>query len=210
MSQLLIATHNPAKFEEFKELLKDYPVDLLSLKDLDITDKAPEEGETFEVNAVNKAKFYYQLSKLPTLADDSGLEIDVLNGWPGVTSRRIFTGSNKEATDEELINETLRRLQGKPLGQRTAHFTAVLALAVSADQVYIGHGQGLSGQIALAACRKRLKGYPFRSLFFVSKYNKMSAELSYDELKAAGSLQHRYQALQKLKPYLTGWNIAVL
>ncbi|MFZ5391540.1 MAG: non-canonical purine NTP pyrophosphatase [Patescibacteria group bacterium] len=201
MSRLLIATHNPAKFDEFAELLKVYSFDLVSLKDMAITDKAPEESQTFKDNALAKAKFYYQLSGLPTLADDSGLEIDVLDGWPGVNSRRIFEGSQKEASDQELISETLRRLQGVSWDKRTCHFAIATALVVSPDQIYTALGQGITGYIAEAACDKIIPGYPFRSLFFVSKYNKMSAELTYEQLETAG-FRHRSEIIKQLEPYL--------
>ncbi|MBU1039283.1 non-canonical purine NTP pyrophosphatase [Patescibacteria group bacterium] len=202
MPKLLIATHNPAKFNEFAELLKDYSFDLVSLKDMAITDKAPEDSKTFEANALSKAKFYYQLSGLPTLADDSGLEIDVLGGWPGVSSRRIFENSNKEATDDELISETLRRLQGVSWNKRTCHFAIATALVIKANQVHIAVAQGMTGYIAEATCSKRIVGYPFRSLFFVSKYNKMSAELSYQELAEAG-FRHRPEIIKQLDSYLS-------
>lgn len=201
MPKLLIATHNPAKFNEFAGLLSSYKLDLVSLKDLGIAAKAPEEADNFKDNAVVKAKFYYNLSRLPTLADDSGLEIDALHGWPGVGSRRIFGAANDEATDEELIQETLRRLQGVPWEKRTAHFSIAVALVLSQNKFYLAAGQGMTGYIGEAPTSTRIPGYPFRSLFYVSKYNKMSADLTYEELEQVG-FRHRPIVLEQLGLYL--------
>ncbi len=160
MSKLLIATHNPAKFNEFVHLLGNYKLDLVSLSDLSIKAKAPEEADNFKDNAMAKARFYYNLAQVPTLADDSGLEIDALDGWPGVSSRRIFGVDNHEATDEELIQETLRRLQGVPWEKRTAHFSIATALILSQDELYTAEGQGLAGYIGERPAITRIPGYP--------------------------------------------------
>jgi XTP/dITP diphosphohydrolase len=104
MKKLLIATHNPGKFKEYKILFKEIfnlPFNLISLNDLKIQRKVVEKGKNYEENAVLKAKFYSKLSKLPVLADDSGLEIEILDGWPGIKSRRKENG--KSASDKELI-----------------------------------------------------------------------------------------------------------
>ncbi|MBI5734038.1 MAG: non-canonical purine NTP pyrophosphatase [Candidatus Kerfeldbacteria bacterium] len=201
MSKLLIATHNPAKFNEFVELLSNYKLTLVSLKDLSIKAKAPEEADNFKDNALAKAKFYYNLAQLPTLADDSGLEIDALDGWPGASSRRIFGVDNHEATDEELIQETLRRLKDMPWEKRTAHFSIAVALVLNQAEFYVAEGQGLTGYIAAEPTTTRISGYPFRSLFYVSEYNKLSADLSSEERDEVG-FRHRPIMLDKLEPYL--------
>jgi len=88
MEKLLIATTNPGKFREYKILLQDLPLKMVSLRDLKIRKKPKEDGKTFRENAIKKAKFYSRLAQLPILADDGGLEIDYLKGEPGVKSRR--------------------------------------------------------------------------------------------------------------------------
>ena len=113
MKKLLIATHNPAKFSEIKYFLKDLPFKIVSLKDLKIKEDVKENGKTFKENAVKKAKHYGQKSGLLTIADDGGLEIDYLNGAPGIHSRRWING--KRAGDKELIKHTLKLLKGVPL-----------------------------------------------------------------------------------------------
>ena len=109
MKKLLIATTNPGKLAELSRFLSDIPITLVSLKDVGITDTIEEIGKTFEENAILKAKYYFQKSGLPTLADDGGAEIDALNGEPGVKTRRWIHG-DRDSTDNELVAYTLKRL----------------------------------------------------------------------------------------------------
>ncbi|CAN5690564.1 XTP/dITP diphosphatase [soil metagenome] len=130
--RLLIATGSRHKFEELSTLLDLPNTELVSLADLGLTDDSPEEAATFAENAAFKARWYAQLSGLPTLADDSGLEVDALDGRPGVRTRR-FAGEN--ATDEQNNVHLLRLLDGVPPDQRGARYRCVLALAeVGADR----------------------------------------------------------------------------
>ena len=124
--RLLIATHNSGKLSELTWLLGDVPFDLVSLADVGIHHQVDETGETFEQNAALKAETYARLSGLPTLADDSGLEVDALDGEPGVRSSR-YAGDN--ATDADRIAVLLRKLDNKPAGDRTARFRCVIAVA---------------------------------------------------------------------------------
>jgi len=119
MNKLLIATRNPAKLKRLHELLSNFKLELLTLNDLNIKESAPEVGEKFEEIAESKVRFYSNLSKLPTMSDDSGMEIDALNGWPGASTRRIFGPDKPEATDDELIAEILKRMDGIPYEKRT-------------------------------------------------------------------------------------------
>jgi XTP/dITP diphosphohydrolase len=129
--RLLIATGSRHKFEELSTLLDLPNTDLVSLADLGLADDAPEEAETFAENAAFKARWYAQLSGLPTLADDSGLEVDALDGRPGVRTRR-FAG--EDATDEQNNVHLLRLLDGIPSEQRGARYHCVLALAETAAE----------------------------------------------------------------------------
>ena len=128
MKTLVIATHNQGKLEEYQLIFKKVlsGVTLISLSELGITKKAEESGKTLEANAIQKASFYSRFTKLSTLADDGGLEIDYLDGEPGVQSRRW---PGYEASDEELIQMTLDKLQGVPPAKRGAQLRAVLALS---------------------------------------------------------------------------------
>lgn len=193
MMKLLIATNNPGKVLEYKEIFKEMApdIELVSLKDLGIKQKLEETGKTFEENAIQKAKFYYSLSGIPTLADDGGLEIDYLNGEPGAKSRRW---PGHEATDEELIQITLEKLKGVPLEQRGAQLRAVIGLIFPGDEkVYTFEGV-LRGRIAEKPIKLRMNGYPFRSLFIPAGSNKYLGEL--------GINAHRQQAVEKALPII--------
>ena len=129
MSQpkLLIATRNPGKVVEYRHLLRDVPVQLVSLDDLGIPDEVEETGETFRENAWLKAHTYSSLGGVLTLSDDSGLEVDALGGDPGVHSARY--GGNACNSDEERVNLLLSNLDGVPWEKRTAVFVASLPSA---------------------------------------------------------------------------------
>lgn len=200
MKELLIATTNPAKLREYKELLKNTKIKLVFLKELKIKNKAKENGRTFQENAIKKAKFYSELSGLPTLADDGGLEIDYLNGEPGLKSRRW---PGHEATDQELIDLALKKLKGVPWNKRKAQFRVVLALALPGRKIITFEGRKRG--IMLNKTRgKLIPGYPFRSLFYLPRYGKTFNQLSFkDEIR----IGHRRKPINKLIEFLKSkWN----
>ncbi|HUG47106.1 MAG TPA: non-canonical purine NTP pyrophosphatase [Candidatus Limnocylindria bacterium] len=124
--RLLIATGSEHKLAELRQLLDLPSTTLVSLAQHGLPDDAPEEGATFEKNATSKAAYYAVLSGLPTLADDSGLEVDWLGGRPGVRTRRY---AGESATDEENNTLLLRELGGVPAEERSARYRCVLVLA---------------------------------------------------------------------------------
>src|SRR6267154_4507378 len=126
MTRLLIATTNPAKLAEYQLLLRELPLEPVSLRDLGITDAPEESGATFLDNALIKARFYFERAGIATLADDGGLEIDALGGEPGVRSHRWLP--HGENSDRALVDEVIRRMQGVEPAQRTARIRAVAAL----------------------------------------------------------------------------------
>ena len=193
--KLLLATHNEGKAKELKEFLVDFGVEALSLNDLNINDDIEETGATFTENAILKANFFAKKTGLPTLADDSGIEIDALNGEPGVKSRRW---KGYPMTDQELIDYTLERLKNVPAEKRTCKFVTVLALVRPNKKVEFGFGS-LAGIITEKQMIPIQNGYPFRSIFYVSRYKKMLGELSPAEHAEAN---HRHDALKQLKPFL--------
>lgn len=195
MKKLLIATNNPGKLKEYKELLKNLPLKLVSLKDLGIKNKVNENAKTFEANAIKKAKFYLKLSGLPTLADDGGLEIDYLDGEPGIKSRRW---PGYEATDEELIDFALKKLRGVPWRKRKAQFMVVIALAIPGKKILTFAGK-LRGIIITKPRGKLIPGYPFRSIFYLPKYGKSFGELNFKEEVKIG---HRKKPMKKLISFL--------
>lgn len=199
--KLLIATTNPAKLAEFKRLLKDLPLELVSLSDVSIAADVEETGNSFEENAILKAKFYHDLSGLPTIADDGGVEIDILNGEPGVHSRRWAGPENNivhdQASDDRLIEFTLGKLQGLSLKDRGAQMRAIVAYVNQNGDVYTGEGI-VRGIIAEHADTRRNTGFPFRSLFFLPEINKF---YNHDVLTPEENerFNHRRKALDKLK-----------
>ena len=195
MKKLLIATTNPAKFREYQALLKNLSLKLFSLRDFKIKEKPKENGKTFKENAIKKVQFYSKLTNLPTLADDGGLEIDYLKGEPGIKSHRW---PGKEATDQELIDFTLKKLRGVPWEKRGAQFRVILALAIPGKKVLTFEGKK-RGIILTKARGKLFPGYPFRSIFYLPKYRKSFNELSFKEEIKIG---HRKKPIRKLIPIL--------
>jgi len=125
--RLLIATHSAHKLAELRELLQLDRADLVSLDDVGVDDDPEETGTTFETNARIKARFGARRTGLPTIADDSGLEVEALGGGPGVRTKR-YAGPN--ATDAENNARLLAALSGFPPERRGARYVCVLALAL--------------------------------------------------------------------------------
>jgi len=192
--KVLIATTNSAKFNEIKYFLKDLPVQFLNLKDLNIRGNPNEDGKTFEENAVKKASYYYKKSKLPVIADDGGLEIDFLNGEPGVKSKRWIKG--KVSSDEKLIEYTLQKMKNLPLKKRGAKLRTVLAFIDDNGSIYTSEGI-IKGIIAEKPCQKLTKGYPYRAIFFIEGINKYYSEFDLSK-KMYEKYSHRGQALKKI------------
>ncbi len=127
--RILIATRSNHKLRELRELLGPIDVELVSLDDLGIPDEVEETGATFEANARLKARAYVRLAGLPTIADDSGIEVDALGGGPGVRTKRY---AGERATDAENNAKLLGALDGLPADRRGARYVCVLVLALPA------------------------------------------------------------------------------
>ena len=198
--KLLIATTNLAKLAEIKQFLADIPIELVSLKEVGVTDSVEETGKTFEENAILKARFYAKKSGLPTLADDGGFEIDALGGEPGIKSRRWLHGE-RDSTDEELIVETFRRMKDAPEGKRGARLTLVLTLAMPSGEVITTAKSAVRGVVAPQPSPLRHPGFPYRSILFLPEIGKF-----YDHTlltpEETARLNHRKRALEHLKPAL--------
>jgi XTP/dITP diphosphohydrolase len=128
--RLLVATRSAHKLRELRELLALGDAELVSLEDLGLPGDPVEDGETFETNAAIKARFGLRASGLPTLADDSGIEVDALAGGPGVRTRRY---AGEHASDDDNNRKLLAALAGLPPEQRGARYVCVLALALPDD-----------------------------------------------------------------------------
>ncbi len=149
--RLVVATRSSHKLRELRELLHPARAELVSLDDIGIDDEVEETGETFETNARLKARTYARLSGLPVLADDSGIEVDALDGGPGVRTKRY---AGEHATDLQNNAKLLAALDGLPPEQRGARYVCVLAIAIPD-----GSG-GLAMRTARGTCRGRIAREP--------------------------------------------------
>lgn len=189
--QLLFASHNQGKLKEAKAILASSGCQVVSLDDLHIDQDVAETGQTLAANAQLKADYYARMSGLITVADDSGLEIFSLAGWPGVNSHRIAEGS-----DEERIKVVLKKMVD--LTDRQAQFRTVLCL-VNPDQSKPQFFEGIvSGKITTQA--RGSAGFGYDPIFIPTGFTQTFAELGQD-LK--NKISHRQQALEKLKQYVT-------
>lgn len=194
---LLIATTNKGKLGEFKEFLSDLPLDLVSLTDVGIDQDFEENGATYAENSEGKARFYAELSGLPALSDDGGIEIDALNGEPGIHSRRWV---GEDSTDEKIVEKMRQVSRDLPDDNRNAAFRTVISIAFPSGEIIQEEGV-VDGIIAQKPLEKLLQGYPYRSFFFLPEIGKYyhEADLSPEEEKL---YNHRYKAVTKLKPRL--------
>ena len=196
--KLVLASSNPGKVREIQALLSEpeYSAgyNVIPQSQLGIVD-AVEDGESFTDNALIKARHASHHSRLPALADDSGLEVDFLNGEPGVYSAR-YAGEN--ASDQDNIEKLLNALQGVPEEQRNARFHCVIALVNSAEdnEPVICHGTW-EGYITEKCYGEN--GFGYDPVFYLPEFKCTSAMLSPD-MKNKHS--HRAKALQMLKTYL--------
>lgn len=191
MKTLLIASGNPGKIREIKEILKGIPFEIKSIKDIDFKDEIPETGKTFEENAISKVKITGGKTGFITLADDSGLEVDALGGRPGVRSARYAQGS-----DGDRVNKLLKELKEVPKKKRTARFRAVVALYIPANRIITFEGVS-EGYITEKPMGKN--GFGYDPVFFNLDLGKTNGEASPAEKNL---VSHRARALFKLKEFL--------
>lgn len=194
MNKLLIASKNPGKIEEISRFLKDLKLEIVTLTDLGINEDIEENEKTYEGNSQKKALFFAKKSGISAIGDDGGLEIDALNGAPGIKSRRWL---GYEGTDEELINHLKKVVKKIPLGKRQATFKDVVSFALPSGEVWSEGGE-VRGILVDNPHLKFLKGYPFRSFFYIPEIKKFyhENELTQEEERI---YNHRYKALVKIK-----------
>lgn len=196
MNELLIATTNAHKLEEYGVIFRGLPLTLRSLRDLGITDDVEETETTFAGNARLKAEYYAKRSGMLTLADDSGLEVFALNGEPGVYSAR-YAGPG--ASDADRINLVLKKLENVPFYQRLARFVCDIALAHPNGMLEIVEGV-VPGVIETAP--RGSNGFGYDPIFYVLDEDKTMAELS-PERKS--QISHRAIASQAARTVLERW-----
>ncbi len=192
--KLLIATNNPHKIEEFKEILADLPFELTFPSQEGLDFEPEETGKTFAENAIIKATAFAQVTGLITIADDSGLEVDALDGEPGVYSAR-YGGTPKDAHRQryELV---LQKLQDVPDEKRTARFRC--SLAIVTPQMVIDVLDGVvEGRITHAPVGEN--GFGYDPIFFIPELGMTTAQLSSDEKHR---ISHRGKAARAAIPVL--------
>lgn len=191
--KLLIATHNPGKLKEIQEMLKPLGAELVSLNEVGITQDYPEEGHTFEANALGKAMFYHALSGLPTVADDSGIFVEALADELGVKTRRW--GAGEKATDEEWLEFFMKRMKGE--SERGARFICAAAYVDDAQQRVFE--AAIVGEILEELGAPVKPGIPLSSVFLAKGCATVYAALSPSE---KNQLSHRGKAFQELFNFL--------
>jgi XTP/dITP diphosphohydrolase len=198
--RLLVATRSRHKLRELHDLLGvPDEVELVSPDDLGIDGEPEETGETFETNARIKARYYAARSGLPTLADDSGLEVDALDGGPGVRTRRY---AGPDATDEANNAKLLRELAGVAPVRRGARYVCVLALALPDE---VGPRGGLGTVIRRGTCRGRIAasprgdgGFGYDPIFEPWSEPPGGATLGQWSAEAKNAISHRARAARRM------------
>ncbi|MGB8952206.1 MAG: RdgB/HAM1 family non-canonical purine NTP pyrophosphatase [Candidatus Aminicenantales bacterium] len=193
IGKLLLATTNAGKAKEIQSYLEDLPIEILTLKEIRIESVHPEEGKTFLENARGKSLFYSLQSRYLTLAEDSGLEVNRLNGAPGVFSARF---SGPKATDKKNNQKVLSLMKGVPFPERRARFVCCLVLCQKGKIIkeITGNARGY-----IAGQEKGTHGFGYDPIFFYPPLNKTFAELPPQE---KNKVSHRGRALKKIKAFL--------
>jgi XTP/dITP diphosphohydrolase len=203
MIDLLVATTNTGKLTEIRVCLEHLPVRIISLSDLRDPPAVAEDGQSFEENALKKARTLAEWSGYRTLADDSGLEVDALNGEPGILSARFSGVKGDDAANNSKLLEKLGQVSEE---KRTARFVCVLALCVpitAGGKQWTARGS-CEGSIGFAA--KGKNGFGYDPLFFFPPLNKTFAEI---DQQTKITVSHRSKALKKLVKVLPAWFDAV-
>lgn len=199
INKILVATTNPGKIAEIRSML-DFDVEWLGLSDFPNINEVKEDGLTFAENARKKALGYARQTGLWTIADDSGLVIDVLDGAPGVHSARFSerraTSDERRTTDHKNMAKVLKLLEGVPKEERTARFMCRLCLANS-EKVLAETEGTLEGVITDKEIGSN--GFGYDPIFFVPSLNKTVAQLTREQKNA---ISHRGNAIRRLKPLL--------
>ena len=192
---LLIATRNPGKLREYRQLLAELPLELISLVGAEVRENIAETGQSYLENAIGKARGYANLSGLPTLADDSGLEVDALDGRPGIESARFGGPGMSDAQRADLL---LKHMQGVPGPERTARFRCIIALATPGGEMATAEGE-CAGLIALAPAGEG--GFGYDPVFYLPQFRCTMAQLS-PEVK--NRISHRAAASRRILPRIRG------
>lgn len=190
MKKIVVATNNPGKLKEIKDIIKNY--ELVSLKDINCEIEVEEDQETFEGNSKKKAKEIAEITNMPCIADDTGLCIEALNGWPGVHTARFLGEAATPEQRNKAILEKMKDLKGE---ERKAKVVSVMTYCEK-GQFIVAKGE-IEGKIAKESRGKN--GYGFDPIFELES-GKTYAELSEEE---KNKISHRKRALENLEKQLT-------
>ena len=184
--QIILATHNRGKMKEMSSILAHLPVTLLTLDDFPQIGEIPETGETLKENAFIKAETVHQKTGLPALADDTGLEVDALDGAPGVHSSRY---DGETATFEDNCRKMMQEMDGIPAEERTARFHTVIAFVSNSGNEWTeGMVQG-----RILEKKRGDGGFGYDPLFYYPPLKKTFAELNSEQ---KNNISHRGKALR--------------
>ena len=193
MQKLLVGTRNDSKMAELKDLLRELPFELVFLDQVGITQEVEETEDTFEGNAVLKAECYGRIANMITVADDSGIEVDALNGEPGVLSARYGGEGLNDKDRNDLLLENLSEFEGTGL---SARFKCVVAVYNPEDGTEVFEGK-IEGIITHEP--RGENGFGYDPLFFYPQKRKTLAEISAKEKHV---ISHRGKAVRKAAKYL--------
>lgn len=192
--RIIFATGNKDKLREIRQILSDCSIEVISMKDAGIDGEADETGKSFEENALLKARYVYEKNGKKegdlVAADDSGLEIDALNGQPGILSARYM---GKDTSYREKNADLLQRLDGIPDEKRTARFVCAMALVFPDGRERVVR-QTMEGRIGYAEAGEN--GFGYDPIFFLPEYGMTSAQVA-PEVK--NSISHRGKALREVR-----------
>ncbi len=192
--KLLVATHNQGKVKEFAEMMADLDLAWLSLDDVAVEMDVEETGTTFRENALLKAHAYAAETGLLTLADDSGLQVDALDGEPGIYTARY---GGPGLSHEDRYNLLIKNLTGVPEAERTARFRAVIVLVQPSGKI-LGEAEGVcEGAIALEPAGHG--GFGYDPVFFLPDRGQTMAQV---DSKIKNQISHRGRAVQKIEPVI--------
>ncbi len=190
MDKIVFATTNTGKIKEIKEILADFDVEVFSMEEMNINTDVEENGTTFEENSLIKARAISKLTGLPALADDSGLEVDYLNGEPGIYSARYL---GRDTDYDYKNNYIIDKLKDAKDNERSARFVCVISLVLPDGREFIKKGV-MEGRIGYEI--KGENGFGYDPIFYLPEYGKTSAEISGEE---KNKISHRGKALRAMK-----------
>jgi len=189
LNTIVLATQNRDKREELQEALSEFTVKILSLNDFPFIGEIEEVGKTLLENSMIKAKTVHNLTQLPVIADDTGLEVEALNGAPGIYSARY---AGEDVTYEDNVNKLLAEMENIPLENRKAQFRTVISFVDKDRELWTeGRIKGIIGESA-----KGKNGFGYDPVFFVPELEKTFSELSIGE---KNKISHRGLAMKKFR-----------